>query len=304
MSLRLTRRWCALAAFGLLSAAMVSAQVRYIELGIDGLFAQTSNSSPQLLRANFKATVSGNDLADMAAPNDISGIAAPTVVVGGGNLHGTTLTLSNTSSSNWTYVSANYAANGLTFQDFGSGTYAVTVNGTTYSTLGFPTSILAPNIPQATFSSGTWVGGVLNVDPTQSLTINTNTFSTNYTAGKAGILVSVSDLSDSSPGAFQPQVNTFSTLTGQTETLTIAPNSLTPGHTYQVAIDFDVLVNVSGTAGPDTTTMSGVTAFSVFQRETFANFLAVPEPATWALWGGAGALGLAVWRRRDRRRKR
>ncbi len=292
--------WRAVARTALLviSVTALSAQVRYIELGIDGLFVENSNNSPQLLRANFNATVSGNDLADLVAPNDISGIAAPTVVVGGGNLQGTTLTLANTSPSKWTYTSTSYTANGLAFQDFGSGTYAVTVNGTTFTTLGFPTSILAPNIPQAMFSSGAWSNGSLLVDPTQALTITTNSFSTNYAAGKAGILVSVSDLSDSSAGAFQPQANTFSTLTGQSESLTIAANSLTPGHTYQVAIDFDVLVNVSGVAAPDTTTVSGVTALAMFQRETFANFVAVPEPATWALLGGAAALGLAAWRRR------
>jgi hypothetical protein len=294
---RTTLRGIALAAVGVLSATILPAQIRYIELGIDGFFVQTSNSSPQLVRANFNAMVSGNDLQNMVAPNDISGIAAPTIVVGGGNLQGNTLTLTNSNSSRWIYSSTSYPNNTSAFGDYGSGTYTVTAGGATYS-MGFPSTIAAPSIPQATFSSGSWVNGVLNVDPTQALTISTNTFSANYVAGKSAILVSVSDLTDSGPGAFQPQASTFSTFTGQTESLNIAANALTPGHTYQVEIDFDVLVNATGIAGPDTTTTSGVTAFAVFQRETVANFLAVPEPATWALLGGAAALGLAMWRRR------
>ena len=298
MSLQSLGRGCALAVLFVCNAVSVPAQVRYVELGIDGFFSQTGNNPPQLVRANFSAVVSGNDLSEQAAPNDISGIAAPTVTVGGGNLHGSTLTLASTAPSKWTYTSTSYPNNGAAFADYGSGTYAVSVNGTTYGTLGFPTGLLAPSIPQASFSTGSWSGGSLYFDPAQALTISSNTFASNYTAGRAAILIQVSDLTDNSATAFQRQADTFSTLTGQTEALTLAANTLTPGHTYQVAIDFDVLVNTSGTAAPDTTTINGVTAFAMFQRETVADFVAVPEPAAWGLFGGAAALGLAAWRRR------
>lgn len=283
-------RFCAVLLAFAGGAAVTAQTVTTVQLSLVGHFLQSGNNAPALQGATLEATVFGSNL---------SGIAAPTFTVGGGNKASEVDALQNETASRWNFNTGSYGTLGALLGDYGAGTYSFTANGTTYSTLGFPSTTTAPNVPQATVSAGIWNGSVLSVDPTQSLTITSNTFGTgasgHYVSGQALITIGVFD---AVTGVTIQEMDTSATFSGQTLSLTLPANALTAGQSYDVALEFDVLVDAAGQAGPDTTTLAGVNAFSSFERNTGFTIEAVPEPATYALLGGLAALGVVCSRRR------
>lgn len=104
--------------------------------------------------------------------------------------------------------------------------------------------------------------------------------------------------------------NTFSTtpLGGGATTLSLQMNSgfqsWNPGPAATTSINYDTQLNVPLFVGSNTLTLSFSDASSLvgtIQSITFSpapTSPAVPEPSTYALLGGLGALGFAFWRRR------
>ncbi|MGH6629056.1 MAG: hypothetical protein ACREB3_04920, partial [Burkholderiales bacterium] len=156
------------------AAATIVPVIDFVFLSKVAYFTQTGSGTTFFNEVRFEANVSGSNL---------GGITAPSFVVSGGNFNGVTMTLVyEASSGHWGFQSANsypfFFGAGSVTSDFGAGTYNFTVNGSTYTTLGFPSSgNFGPNTPIATASAGIWTGGSLQVDPASALTLTTNVFS-------------------------------------------------------------------------------------------------------------------------------
>lgn len=182
--------------------------------------------------------------------------------------------------------------------------------GTAFSTVSLylnPSAGAYPAIATMSFSQGTWVNGVLQVDPTQPLTITTSTYAAylNRSAGIGGhmelglanalsnaVVFDIEKYSDVGPTGATLDVGGAGNTTGGFLTYTVNAGTLTAGATYNGIGLFDRIV------GQDTTDLAGSFNIAYFERSTSFSISAIPEPSTYAAFAGLGALGLAVWRRR------
>jgi hypothetical protein len=186
---------------------------------------------------------------------------------------------------------------------FGAGAYTISVSGFSDSSLTMTNLVGStndglPNMPFVIATQDslpvTWSGGKMLVDPTLALTINTTTFSTNFTNGLGRVGVGVfGDIPDqeanNDTGGF--------VFNGNSVQLVIAANTFTAGQNYSGDMEFNhiigSLVDLSGIYGGSAQGIVIYSAFTSFQIQ------AIPEPTTYAaIFGALACLGVAFKRRR------
>lgn len=190
---------------------------------------------------------------------------------------------------------------------FGPGVYTISVSGYSNSSLtmtdlvGSATNDGLPNMPFVIATQNgnpvTWSGGKMLVDPTLALTIDTTTFTTNFSAGMGrvgvGVFGSIPDqeaTNETSPGSF--------VFSGNTAQLVIAANTFTAGQFYSGDMEF----NSVQAAPVDLSLIYGGTAKGIVIYTAFTSFQiqAIPEPSTYAAIFGALTLAGAMMQRRRR----
>lgn len=159
-------------------------------------------------------------------------------------------------------VSGGYTTQSALDADFANGTYTFASGATTVNLA--MTGDVYPGAPRASITGGTWSNGVLVVDPTQSLTINTGFGTTNYLAGQSYLEVKVVNTGF--------DVNNGSDLTTSSESLTIPANSLTPGQTYTV-VAYAVRASTV-----DTTSYAGARSVAGYASETSLQLQVLQAP--------------------------
>jgi hypothetical protein len=139
---------------------------------------------------------------------------------------------------------------------FPAGTYMLSGAGFPTVSYTFTNTLLFPStIPQ--LSSGTWVGNVLSVDPTQAVTLDLNTFTGYGMQGVAGF-ESISVTSLTAGDNVSLEQNYASSAVGSSTvsatpftSYTIPANTLSPGLAYLVTVFYATLTSTSSTAVPN-----------------------------------------------------
>jgi hypothetical protein len=146
---------------------------------------------------------------------------------------------------------------------------------------------LYPNAPIATFSAGTWSGGILNLTAAEAaagFTVTTNVFSTNYLSGSGYVGLFLENLS----------AENFPTFTTSSVTLNVAGGALGAG-THNLSMDFQRIIAMDSL-------VSGYVALVGYNANTNLTIQveAIPEPSTYAAIFGVLALLGVLMRRRGR----
>lgn len=250
-----------------------------IDKAID--YSQTDNSTPTFnsdIGHSFIAQV-----ADMSGTYNASNPAtAPTV-----DDNTTTWTLAYSSHFNaWYYEASGFSDEASLDAVYADTNYDFNFDGS-MATVAVSNDLYS-NIPMASMNTGIWSGGTFVVDPSEALTISTNTFTTNYLNGASRIEIRISgdSFSDSADN----------NNSGDSLSLNLSAFDLSPGGNYEVEIGFTRF------DGSDTM-LSGTDTFGSYTSITTFNLHAVPEPSSFGFWAGLGALGI-VWRRNGRRATR
>jgi hypothetical protein len=265
---------------------------------------------------NFTQTGSGSSTPDAVNPWTISATIQGTAL---DSTHPATLPLVTTpsgsgiSSFNLTY----HVVYGWEYMlDYGSqGALDLAYkNGTFTSQMGFGTTSpfnlnlagdFYPNNPIAALTGGTWLGGVYQLNPATAWSLDSGTFTFSAPVGAANSRMEITIQGTGVNFSKNAGFGTVDTFTGLTGSMTLnstdagAPTFLA-GNNYNVEIRY-----LSGTDYLDIGTAVGQTAGSAFGAALYDSHLsftiqAVPEPATYAVWAGLLAIGLACWRRRIR----
>ncbi|MDB6167478.1 MAG: repeat protein [Verrucomicrobia bacterium] len=132
-----------------------------------------------------------------------------------------------------------------------NGTYTMTGTGLPTLTMNLTTDLYPASVPQIT--NGTWnSGGVLVIDPTQSVTLNISNFSSYASAGVAGH--ESFDL-QTNTNSFSKEIATqaiFGLTASATPftSVTIPANTLTTAKVYRAQIQFDTLSTLDTTTVP------------------------------------------------------
>lgn len=131
-------------------------------------------------------------------------------------------------------------------------------------------------------TNGTWIGGKLQIDPTQAYTITFDTF-TGMVNGVDAIILGIDAGYDTS------------TSTSGTTSFLIPANSFTlaPGATTSAELVFAKFVDVDNSLG--SLALSG----GIYATIVSFQIQAIPEPSTYAaIFGGLALVGVAIHRRR------
>jgi hypothetical protein len=233
---------------------------------------QTVNGSSSLSGTEFSAYVFGSGLSgtySVTPPGTGSVTTAQNLTING------TFDSANFSVSYGDVTTMNSA--------YGDGVYHMEVpNGGTPQSWNLQslTGDAYPNVPLVT---GTWSGGLLQIDPTQNYTLTFAAFG-GFNANDS-ISMSIED------SGFSQVHSDFSNVS--VTTFLIAANTLTAGQTYNVSLRFNnnfIDMNAIGAGG---NANAGFTTENMFQIQ------AIPEPSTYAAIFGVLALtGVVIHRRR------
>lgn len=193
----------------------------------------------------------------------------------------------DTDTNSWRFEDGNYASASALDLVYADTTYDFNYNDGTTSGTGSVTftADAYPNVPEATTTAGSWSGGSLVMDVADAFTLSTNTFSTNYSGGfgdRVSIFINGPGFSDSAEVAGSDSTS-----------LMVSAFSLTAGHTYDVELNF-----TNSFASDDLTGDATDDTYASYVTITTFTITAVPEPGSWALMMGLGALGLVGTRRR------
>lgn len=240
----------------------------------------TTLTSAPPTSAVFSASVLGSNL---------SGITAPTLTSTPGGTGSTGALTYSSSDDEWVFQQT-YADGTALEAAYGAGNFGMTVQGQAL-TIGLPNE--TPRFtatPKATIGGVTtpnFVNGVLTWDVSKPLTL---TLSDPGGTGPATIDHMSISVWGSGVDASDQQFGNSSL------TLSFAAFAFTSGQTYTVDMAFSNIVGslttISGGA------LNGAQYGGVYERYTSFTISAIPEPSTYAAFAGAGALALAVWRRR------
>lgn len=267
----------------LVPAASVFAQtITFVVVEKKHIYTQTDTGTVTERASNpwgFQSAVEGDNL--VTSTNPIS--SASTNVAAGSTSPNLTLVF-NTQDKNWGF-SQLFSAQTSLDATFADGNYTVNV-GATPVTLALSGG-LYPNNPVPTFSAGSWVGNKLEIDPTQALTINSSTFSTNFSSGLSRVGIDIYG------GSYSQDVDTKAGgYTANSTFLTLAANALTGGQTYNVQVEFNRFTEIDSA-------ISGADSVAVYSSVVEFQIYAIPEPSTYAaIFGGLACLGVAFKRRR------
>lgn len=183
----------------------------------------------------------------------------------------------------WNYQQGNMSQTTLD-TIYPNGSWALEAGGNTWN-LSL-TGDLYPNAPVATFSAGTWSGGILYLTPaeaTAGFTVTTSAFTTNYSAGNSYVGLFLENLS----------AENFPTFTAPSVTLNVSGGVLGAGM-HNLSMDFQSIVAQNNSVG-------GYVALVGYNANTnlAIQVEAIPEPSTYAAIFGALALaGVMIHRRR------
>lgn len=233
-------------------------------------------------------TVSLNNPTPYSVNADISGPGLSTLIPSGPNqvTPSTAVTYGLTydpGRSGWNYNSGAMTLSSLD-STYPNGNWTLEAGGNTWGPLSL-TGDLYPNAPIATFSAGTWTGGVLYLTAAEAaagFTVTTNTFTTNYSSGYSFAGVFLDNLSaDNAP-----------TFTASSVMLNVPGGALGAG-THYLSMDFNRLTAVDNA-------VSGYVAVVGYNANTNLTIQveAIPEPSTYAAIIGVLALAGVVIRRR------
>jgi unsaturated rhamnogalacturonyl hydrolase len=189
----------------------------------------------------------------------------------------TTRTLAYDATAGSLHYSDSVAATADLIARYPNGVYALTFANQTIPNLQVgagtgATGDVFPSTPQAAVSAGTWSGGKLTVPASQTLTIATNTFSTNFSLGQSRVSIAIDGVryTDSA------ESRAYSTLA-----LTVPAFSLIAGNTYTVTLTFERTTSEwdgvnFGTLGPSATVNATFCKVTTFQIQ------ALPETAAYS----------------------
>ncbi|MCB1104559.1 MAG: PEP-CTERM sorting domain-containing protein [Opitutaceae bacterium] len=236
-----------------------------------------------------------------------TGLSAPTVTLPGNATIPTADATSHNSGelgfnpqdNEWAYGSPNFnnwGAQSAAEIDtlFGTGTYTVTVPVYGAVDLALNTSLadiatIISSAPLFTLSGGTWSNGTYYVDPSQSVTITTNTFA-EYGDNAAGH-IDFSVQTNGGPQLYQGEYFSTDNPTDNFITYTIDPGTLISGQTYTVYAAFASILELDNA-------IADALSASFLERSTAFLLQAVPEPSTYAALTGLAVLAVVVWRKR------
>ena len=253
------------------------AQVTQYVAAKDEIFNQTSTAAPS---PDATAPWRVDTVVAVNAQSDLSN--NPTVTAPSGGTGATPLTLTYNAGSGQYRNRVNFADRASLDAAYPDGTYVMHMVSPVFGTKNVnltinPASYTFPtDIPK--LSNTTWSGGMLQLDPTVSNTLNWNAFS--QLSGNDYVIF---DLFGQNVSISQ---------SGSLTSFTLNANTLVPGQTYSGDIDFIHVTTF------DTTSVSGATGQAGYDVFTHFTIQAVPEPSTWMLLS-LGVFGLcAVARRR------
>ncbi len=234
------------------------------------------------IRIEGKGTVPDN-LASISAPSYTTpaGSGVSSATFGGADY--------SASQDSW-HVTNSYVDQTALDAAFNNGTYTVTVKATTL-TLNLSGDSYPDPTPVGTASAGTWTGGILYVDPTLALTITLNSVNFGVGNGHVGI-----NLNGNYTGDIKYENFGSGSMSGGY--IDIPASTFISGESYTVEMQFNSLAdqdivnnpNAPGTISTNAAIYTNLTSFTI---------IAIPEPATYALFAGALALtGVLLARRR------
>jgi hypothetical protein len=232
-----------------------------------GLAARTAHAQPQAFYSvqkgqSFVQTSSAGAVVDSINPFGFGAQADTSTTLTFPS--GSTQALVFVSGDNSFEINSSFATKAALDAAFPNGTYRMT--GTGIPTLSFNlTTDLYPTVTPSV-TNGTWnAGGMLVVNPTQTITINLNTFTGYATSGVAGHMqTKIQGLSDNvrlppnDNGGILSVANPFG-ITVQTTpitSITIPAGTLTSGRVYSGEVDFETASTFDSTSVPG----SGVVA--------------------------------------------
>ncbi|WP_069961766.1 PEP-CTERM sorting domain-containing protein [Lacunisphaera limnophila] len=144
---------------------------------------------------------------------------------------------------------------------------------------------LFPSTPW--ISGGTWSGGKLQVDASSPYTLNFNAFGDAFPYDNVELYV---DFTPGIGGTYDQQSNPGA----DTNSFLIPSNAFVNGQTYNAELIF-----IHRADTDDEITIPGAFGFAAYATAVSFQIQAIPEPSTYAMLAGLGALGLAAWRRRQ-----
>jgi hypothetical protein len=233
------------------------------------------------------STVTLNNPTPYSVNADISGTGLSTLIPTGPNqvtpsVGGPYGLIYDSGKQGWNYNSGGMSQslldstypNGAWTLESGGNTWNLSLNGDLY-----------PNAPIATFSAGTWSGGILNLTAAEAaagFTVTTNVFGTNFLSGSSYVGLFLENLS----------AENFPTFTTSSVTLNVSGGTLGAG-THNLSMDFQRMLGMDNS-------ISGYVALIGYNANTNLTIQveAIPEPSTYAtIFGALALLGVLIRRR-------
>ncbi len=259
-------------AAGAAARPSAGADISFLDSYRNLTYAQTANNSSTFNGAFYSADLNATN------PNFYTSV---TMTYPG---PGSPLNIPQVSPTDYHYQTGLYATEALMNTAFPTGTYTFNaVNGTTTDTANY--QYTADDYPHSTpYLAGTDYSSLQGMNANQAFTFHFSPFVTGSTASFSYIFFTIYDETTGTT------VVNDGFLTPTTTSVTVAANTLTPGHLYEYEVDYSNRDIVSGTGA----TFAPELGFDSRTHGLFTTAVAVPEPSSLAMCVMAGVLGGAV----------